>query len=137
MQYSWFNKQCRQRIEYYSRHSEFPDFAEVFNVSDQWMYDYRVREPVVFGVALCVADKVYNPISGEVIEMEKADFTYLIIIIDFACVFIIIFFIQLVEFRYKRYAAIFDKRNIEMRDFTVAITNLPKDFMYGGKKMQL
>lgn len=56
MKYSWFNKECRDRIEYYSLHSKYDNFSTIYNFSDQYMYDFRVREPVIFGVALCVAD---------------------------------------------------------------------------------
>jgi len=48
-----------------------------------------------------------------------------------------IFFINFLELRYKQYAEIFDKRNVEMRDFTVVLGNLPFDHKYGGKDLML
>ena len=45
--------------------------------------------------------------------------------------------INLLEVRYKEYAKVFDKRNVEMRDFTVEIYNLPADHLYGGKDILL
>jgi len=46
-------------------------------------------------------------------------------------------FINMLERRYKQYALIFDKRNVEMRDFTLRISNLPNDYEYGGKDLML
>ena len=44
-------------------------------------------------------------------------------------------FINLLETRYEEYSEVFDKRNVEIRDFTLDFTNLPKDFEYGGKEL--
>jgi len=83
------------------------------------MRDARIKEPVIFAVAFCVSDVIYNPLSGEPLNMQKSSFVYLILIIDFTCVFILICFINLLEKRYKEYSEIFDKRNVEIRDFTI------------------
>ena len=39
--------------------------------------------------------------------------------------------------RYEEYAEIFDKRNVEMRDFTLEFSNLPFDHEFGGKELML
>lgn len=70
-------------------------------------------------------------------DVEKSDFVYVILGIDFICVFTMIFFICLLDRRYKKYAYLFDKRNVEMRDFSVEVRNLPPDRLYGGKRLQL
>lgn len=70
-------------------------------------------------------------------NMNKADIIYFILIMDFIVVFTFICFINFLEIRYKEYAEVFDKRNVEMRDFTVMLTNLPPDFDYGGKEIML
>jgi len=62
---------------------------------------------------------------------------YLILIVDFIVVFTTICFINLLDKRYREYADIFDKRNVEMRDFTIQVTNLPMDFEFGGKDILL
>jgi len=46
-------------------------------------------------------------------------------------------FINLLEKRYKDYAEIFDKMNVEMKDFTIEVQNLPLDHEYGGKDLML
>jgi hypothetical protein len=33
--------------------------------------DYRRREPVWFGTAFCIADKIYHPFSGEEMGFTK------------------------------------------------------------------
>jgi hypothetical protein len=60
-----------------------------------------------------------------------------ILIIDFLVVFLMICFINVLDRRYTEYADLFDKRNVEMRDFTIEISNLPCDHHYGGKQLQL
>lgn len=57
--------------------------------------------------------------------------------IDIVVVLTIICFINLLEKRYREYAYIFDKRNVEMRDFSLEIENLPFDHEYGGKDIML
>lgn len=52
----------------------------------------------------------------------------MILIIDFVVVFLMICFINLLQHRYVQYSELFDKRNVEMRDFTIEVSNLPKDF---------
>jgi len=136
IQYSWFNQDCRSRINYYASHSKFETYATVLDW-DFWQRDARVREPVLFAVAMCVADKIYNPLSGAPMDLEKSQFVYFILIIDFSVVFIMICFINLLEKRYKEYAEIFDKCNVEMRDFTVEVLNLPLDHEFGGKDLML
>lgn len=70
-------------------------------------------------------------------DVEKSDFVYAILAIDFVCVFTMIFFICMLDRRYKKYAYLFDKRNVEMRDFSVEVRNMPPDRLYGGKRLQL
>ena len=51
--------------------------------------------------------------------------------------FLLIFIINLFNIRYREYIKIYDKTNIEMRDFTVLVENLPFDYQYGGKDIIL
>ena len=50
-------------------------------------------------------------------------------------IFVMILFINLMEKRYKEYAECFDERNVEMRDFTIEVTNIPHDWLWGGKDL--
>ena len=99
------------------------------------MRDQRVREPVLFAVTFCVTDKIYAPFSGAEIPVAKSAFIFFVLIIDFVVVFTLICFINLLEKRYYEYSEVFDKRCVEMRDFTVEVTNLPFDFEFGGKDL--
>jgi hypothetical protein len=96
-----------------------------------------VMEPVIFGTAFCVADMVYNPFSGAVMEMKKYDLIYFILTMDFLCIAISIFFFWLLERRYREYIFIYDKKAVEMRDFTIRFGNIPADFRFGGKDLCL
>lgn len=68
---------------------------------------------------------------------SKQSFGYLISAVDITCVILTVILINLLEIRFREYAKIYDKRNVEMRDFTVAIENLPVDQEYGGKDILL
>ena len=69
--------------------------------------------------------------------MSKQDFGYMIMFVDILVILSAIFVINLFQKRYCEYAKVFDKRNVEMRDFTVLISNLPFDHQYGGKDVIL
>ena len=58
---------------------------------------------------------------------QKQTFGYFICFVDLIVIVSTIVLINMLEIRYKEYAKIFDKRNVEMRDFTVQIYNLPTD----------
>jgi hypothetical protein len=88
------------------------------------------------GVTFCIADKIYSP-SGAEMGFTKQDFGYAISTIDIICVLLTVILINLLEVRFREYAKIYDKRNVELRDFTVAVENLPCDPAYGGKDILL
>jgi hypothetical protein len=79
-----------------------------------------------------VADIIYNPLTGG--EMGRKDsFVYFILLIDFVSVGVFICFINLLEKRTYQYIEEYDKKNVEIRDFTIEVNNLPPEFLYGGK----
>lgn len=126
---------CRRRIWYYSAHSKFTNFAEDL----KWHFYRRnafVREPVLFGVVFCVSDEMYTP-DGDPMGVVKGDFVYVVMLIDFVVILCTIWLINLLAYRYQQYATLYDKRAVEMRDFTVIIRNLPPDFEFGGKDLML
>lgn len=88
-------------------------------------------------VAFCVADKIYNPSSGEVMSFSKQEFGFVMTIVDLVIVLLTIILINLLDFRFKEYAHLFDKRNVEMRDFTVELHHMPNDCQYYGKDILL
>ena len=69
--------------------------------------------------------------------MSKMDFGYWITLVDAIVILTSIFAINMFHTRYLEYAKIYDKRNVEMRDFSVLISNLPFDFQYGAKDTML
>lgn len=68
---------------------------------------------------------------------QKQAFGYVVSAVDIICVLFTVLLINLLEVRFREYAKIYDKRNVEMRDFTVAVENLPCDQAYGGKDILL
>ena len=136
LKWSWFDKMCRKRIWFYSAASKYSTFADDLD----WHFYRRndfVREPRLFAVVFCVSDILYDPFSGEKMDIPKGDFVYIILGIDFLVILLSIWMINLLELRYKQYAKLYDKRAVEMRDFTVRITNLPRDCEFGGKDLML
>jgi hypothetical protein len=75
--------------------------------------------------------------GGALEGMYKGDFVYIIIIIDLVVILITIWMINFLMWRYRQYANLYDKRAVEMRDFTCRITNLPLDYEFGGKERML
>jgi hypothetical protein len=75
--------------------------------------------------------------DGKPMDLVKGDFVYVVIALDFIVIMCTIWLINLLEYRYKQYAQLYDKRAVEMRDFTVIIRNLPPDFEFGGKDLML
>ena len=69
--------------------------------------------------------------------MSKMDLGYWITLVDGIVVLASILVINLFQTRYLEYAKVFDKRNVEMRDFSVLISNLPFDYQYGAKDTML
>jgi len=135
--YAWFNQDCRNRINYYAAASKYSNYALDFKDWHFYMRDARIREPVLFGVAFCVSDKIFHPFTGEELSIDKSQFVYFILIIDIICVLIVIYFINWLEWSYKEYAKVFDDTNVEMRDFSLRIENIPVDMVYGGKELML
>lgn len=137
IKYSWFNADCRNRLNFYAEGSKYDYYAKEIRGWKTWEYDQRRREPVIFGVAFCVADEINVPFTPDPFPFQKHQFTYFILAVDFFTVFFMICFINLLETRYEEYAEIFDKRNVEMRDFTLEFNNLPLDHEFGGKELML
>lgn len=77
----WFAPECMSRIEYYALGSKYSAYAKSQGWKD-YQEDGRRREPVFFGVAFCVSDKVYHPLSGELLRMSKMDLGYWITLVD-------------------------------------------------------
>lgn len=132
----WFSRDCTNRVNYYALGSRYNNYAKHKGWT-RYVKDGRRREPIFFGVAFCVADTVYHPLSGDVLDMSKQDFGYMIMYVDIVVILSTIFVINLFQKRYLEYAKVFDKRNVEMRDFSVLISNLPFDHQYGGKDVML
>ena len=56
---------------------------------------------------------------------------------DLAIVLISVWFINFLHVRINQYSAQFDRYNVELRDFSLRIRNLPYDIEYGGRQLQL
>ena len=69
LMFSYFNQDCRNRMNYYAAGSKYDDFATKFKKWHYYRRNAKIREPVIFGVAFCVSDQIYNPFSGELLEM--------------------------------------------------------------------
>lgn len=124
------------RLDYYAAGSKYNNYA----LAKRWTFwqrDDRRREPILFAVAFCIADELYNPFSGEVLALQKSQFAYLLLAVDLATIFLTVFLINLLNVRFKEYSEIFDKRNVEMRDFSLRFGNLPYDLEYGGTDIVL
>lgn len=128
-----FDDNCINRVDYLAAGSKYSTYAYSKGYDLFYQRDARRREPVFFAVAFCIADKLYSPTSGEELDMPKSDLGYLILVIDMLIVFITIFMINLFFRRFQHYSKIFDKKSVEMRDFTVCFKNHVPESVYHGK----
>ena len=71
IKYSWFNKDCRNRLEFYAEGSKYDVYAKDIKEWKTWHRDDRRREPVIFGVAFCVANEINVPFSPDPFPFEK------------------------------------------------------------------
>ena len=67
---NWLTSECKARYEFYAAGSRYNQMAKAKNWNDWWR-DKNRREPVFFAVAFCIADKIYNPITGSQMGMAK------------------------------------------------------------------
>lgn len=65
IKYSWFNADCRNRLNFYAEGSKYDYYAKEIRGWKTWEYDQRRREPVIFGVAFCVADEINVPFTPD------------------------------------------------------------------------
>ena len=70
-------------------------------------------------------------------SLTKSQFLYVILAVDVLSILIVIFFFCFLEVRSREYIEVFDKRAVEMRDFSIRFANLPFDHEYGGKDIML
>ena len=95
---SWFDDRCMDRLNFYSARSSYREYAD----AQGWNYhfrDSRTREPVIFGVAFCVSDQIYDPFTDEELVMRKDDFTNLLVALDAIIVLTSIWFINCMNVR--------------------------------------
>jgi hypothetical protein len=117
--------------------SKYDYFAKVNNWTAFYKRNDWLPEPVIHATALCIADEVFNPFTGAKMGITKENFLYIIIGLNFFCLVVSIFFFWVLEVRTKEYIEIFDKRNVEMRDFTIRVGNLPNDNKFDYKDLLL
>jgi len=96
-------------------------------------------EPWMLAMSQCKQETVTLDIKqlNRSVEVEKADFGIVVVFIDFICVFIFIFFTFFLEKRQREYADNFEAQTITMSDFTLELTNLPRDGFFNGKEQVL
>jgi len=58
-------------LYYYAAGSQYDYFAKTVMEWRDYQYDFRRREPVIFGVALCVADEVNVPFTDKPLPFAK------------------------------------------------------------------
>lgn len=84
-----------------------------------------------------MADKIYDPFSGEEAPFTKAEFSLVLIIFDAVVVLTTIWFINFLSVRMRQYRDEYDRCLTQMSDFTIKLSNLPLDIEFGGKESLL
>jgi hypothetical protein len=96
-------------------------------------------EPWMLAMSQCRQPTVTIDVKqlNKSVEVQKKDFGIIVVFIDFLCVFIFIFFTFFLESRQREYAENFEQQTITMNDFTLELTNLPRDGFFNGKEQVL
>ena len=96
-------------------------------------------EPWMLAMSQCQQEMVTLDVKqlNRSVEVQKKDFGIVVVFIDFICVFIFIFFTFFLESRQREYAENFEQQTITMSDFTLELSNLPRDGFFNGKEQVL
>jgi hypothetical protein len=84
----------------YAAHSKYDLYAKLMKWH-YYFYDPRVREPIVFAVAFCKSDRIFNPFSDEMLEFYKDEFVFVLLAFDFIVICSTIFFFWLLRKRFR------------------------------------
>ena len=101
--------------------------------------DDDVPEPVIMAIAGCKQDTVAIKLGEDGVyqEVNKNDFGIFVVVFDFLVVVILIIFVGMLDRRQKAYAEKFQDETIEMSDFCIRFSGMPKNEHFSGKETVL
>jgi len=75
--------------------------------------------------------------DGKTWTIAKSDFGIFVVLIDFLCVTIFIYFIYFLDRRQKEYYKKYEEQTITMADFTMEFKAIPRDGFFNGREQVL
>ena len=91
-------------------------------------------EPVIIALAPCTQEQVtiHFKGAGEERKVNKSDFGIFVVLMDFLVIIILILFVNFLDKRQREFAEAFADQTIEMTDFCMRFSKMPKNSWYAG-----
>lgn len=99
----------------------------------------KLPEPWFIAIASCKTETVSINVTegGRTWTVAKSDFGIFVVLIDFLCVTIFIYFIYFLDSRQKDYYQKYEDQTITMADFTMEFKGIPRDGFFNGREQVL
>jgi len=99
----------------------------------------KLPEPWFIAIASCQTETVSINVreGGKTWTVNKSDFGICVVLIDFLCVTIFIYFIYFLDTRQKEYYKKYEDQTITMADFTMEFKSIPRDGFFNGREQVL
>jgi len=99
----------------------------------------KLAEPWFIAIASCKTETVSISVTdgGKTWAIAKSDFGLFVVLIDFLCVTIFIYFIYFLDSSQKAYVAEYEAQTITMSDFTMEFKAIPRDGFFSGREQVL
>jgi len=96
----------------------------------------KLAEPWFIAIASCQTDTVSINVTegGKTWAVAKSDFGIFVVLIDFLCVTIFIYFIYFLDSSQKAYCKKYEDQTITMADFTMEFKAIPRDGFFKGRE---
>jgi hypothetical protein len=112
----------------------FEDESEVEHEAGDSDKDALFAEPVIIALAPCTQEQVTIHFmgAGEERKVNKSDFGIFVVLMDFLVIIILILFVNFLDKRQREFAEAFADQTIEMSDFCMRFSKMPKNSWYAG-----
>lgn len=89
-------------------------------------------EPLLLTIATCEQHSIKYKFGSTEFMISKNDLGLIVVLSDMLVVVILIFFVNFLERRQNEYTLMAKDETIEMDDFGVRLSNMPRDKLFGG-----
>lgn len=133
---------CQTLIEsrrYTSKYATTAVTSAILKANPTFTTTPKLPEPWFIAIASCQTETVSINVreGGKTWTVDKSDFGIFVVLIDFLCVTIFIYFIYFLDTRQKEYFKKYEDQTITMADFTMEFKAIPRDGFFKGREQVL